>query len=70
MEFHFNKHISRHFKEALETVKHNVLVMGGIVEQQLCNALDSILNNDANLANRVVLEDAGRDGRCGIRSLL
>lgn len=58
MEFHFNKHISGQFNEELETVKHNVLVMGGIVEQQLCNALDSILNNDANLANRVVLEDA------------
>lgn len=58
MEFHFNKHISGQFNEELETVKHNVLVMGGIVEQQLCNALDSILNNDADLANRVVLEDA------------
>lgn len=57
MEFHFNRHISGQFNEELENVKHNVLVMGGIVEQQLCNALDSILNNDADLANRVFMDD-------------
>lgn len=57
MEFHFNKHISGQFNEELENVKHNVLVMGGIVEQQLCNALDSILNNDADLASRVFADD-------------
>ena len=58
MEFHFNKHISGQFNEELENVKHNVLVMGGIVEQQLCNALDSILKNDSELANRVFIDDA------------
>lgn len=58
MEFHFNKHISGQFNEELENVKHNVLVMGGIVEQQLCNALDSILRNDSELANRVFIDDA------------
>lgn len=39
-----NKHISGQFNAELENVRNQVLVMGGLVEQQLTDAIAAIHN--------------------------
>lgn len=55
MELNLNRHISGQFNEELEQIRNDVLQMGGLVEQQLTNALNAVSNLDRNLA-RTVLE--------------
>ena len=50
-------HISRRYNEELEDVRSRVLAMGGLVEQQLLNAMDALENQDASLAQQVVAND-------------
>ncbi len=50
-------HISRQFNEELENVRNQVLKMGGIVEQQMAEAVQALVNGDVELAERVVLND-------------
>jgi phosphate transport system protein len=52
-----NQHISQRFNEELEEVRRKVLLMGGIVEEQLTQALTAMLGGDADLASEVVLND-------------
>lgn len=52
-----NKHISGQFNIELEAVRNNVLAMGGLVEQQLADALLAIENQDIELARRIVETD-------------
>ena len=52
-----NKHISGQFNTELEAVRNNVLAMGGLVEQQLSDALVAIHNQDQDLARRIVETD-------------
>ena len=49
-----NKHISGQFNTELEAVRNNVLAMGGLVEQQLSDALVAIHDQDHDLARRIV----------------
>ncbi len=49
-----NQHISRQFDDELENVLSEVLAMGGLVEQQLVNALKSLIDGDINLAKEVI----------------
>ena len=39
-------HISRRFNEDLERVRNKVLTMGGMVEQQLANAVTALIEGD------------------------
>jgi phosphate transport system protein len=48
------QHISRQFDDELENVHGKVLAMGGLVEQQLNNALKSLIEGDINLAESVI----------------
>ena len=57
MEMHLNKHISGQFNEELEQIRNDVLRMGGLVEQQLTNALNAVNNSDQALAKRVLETD-------------
>lgn len=57
MEFNLNKHISGQFNEELEQIRNDVLKMGGLVEQQLTNALNAVNNKDQSLAKRVLESD-------------
>ena len=57
MEINLNRHISGQFNEELEQIRNDVLKMGGLVEQQLTNALTAVSNSDRNLARRVIETD-------------
>ena len=49
-----NQHISKQFDDELENVRAKVLAMGGLVEQQLNNALKSLIDGDIDLGKAVI----------------
>lgn len=49
-----NKHISGQFNAELEHIRTQVLIMGGLVEQQLTDAIAAMHNQDVELAQRVI----------------
>ena len=51
------RHISRRYDEALEDVRTSVLAMGGLVEEQISQALTALANMDSELGERVVQDD-------------
>lgn len=53
----FNHHISSQFNENLQDVNTQFMSMGGLVEQQVTNAIHSLLDTDAALALKVQFED-------------
>src|SRR6185312_9993038 len=50
-------HISRRFNEDLERVRNKVMTMGGMVEQQLANAVTALIEGDSNLGVSVARDD-------------
>ncbi len=52
-----DSHISRRFNEELEEVRHQVLVMGGLVEKQVADGLTALLNSDSSLGEVVAGAD-------------
>ena len=50
-------HISRQYNEELENVRGQVLKMGGIVEQQMAEAVQALVAGDSELARQVVTND-------------
>ncbi len=56
-QLEINTHISVKFNHELENLKNSVLAMGGLVEQQLSDTLTALANNNAGLAEKVVLND-------------
>ena len=57
-DLHLGEHISRRFNEELEEVRSSVLHMGGVVEEQLANALKVLVNDERSLAAEVIEADA------------
>jgi len=57
-DLHLGQHISRRFNEELEEVRSKVLHMGGVVENQLSNALRVMTNDEFELAKEVVNADS------------
>ncbi|HEY0211603.1 phosphate signaling complex protein PhoU [Acerihabitans sp.] len=53
-----NKHISGQFNAELEHIRTQVMAMGGLVEQQLTDAISAMHSQDEELAKRVVAGDA------------
>lgn len=53
----FKHHISETYNAELERLKTSVLEMGGLVEEQLREAMDSLLNVDSEKAERVIDND-------------
>ena len=51
------RHISRKYDEALEDVRTSVLAMGGLVEEQISNALTALAEMDSELGEQVVRDD-------------
>lgn len=51
------RHISRRYDEALEDVRTSVLEMGGLVEEQITNALAALAEFDSEIGERVVRDD-------------
>ena len=54
---HF-EHTSKQYDTELESVRAKVLDMGGLVEQQIVNALESLIKADVELAIEVMESDA------------
>ncbi len=52
-----NKHISGQFNAELEHIRTQVLTMGGLVEQQLTDAITALHNQDKELADKVIAGD-------------
>lgn len=51
------QHISRKFDEELERLRSDVLAMGGVVEEQIGDAVGAFVNADSELAERVSQRD-------------
>ncbi|GAB56376.1 phosphate transport system protein [Glaciecola punicea ACAM 611] len=60
-QIQLNTHISAKYNQELENLKHSVLTMGGVLEQQLVNTLVALKENAPSLAERVALNDSRID---------
>jgi phosphate transport system protein len=56
-EIKLNTHISGRFNLELENLRNSVLTMGGMVEQQLCDAIAALRDNHMALAEKVIVND-------------
>lgn len=56
-KLNLNKHISGQFNAELEGVLNQVLVMGGLVEQQLTDAITAIHEQNMTMARQIVAND-------------
>jgi len=52
-----SQHISQQFDEDMEGLRHKVLKMGGLVEQQISGAIDALENTDAATAEKIIRND-------------
>ena len=50
-------HISQKFNEELENVRNRVLAMGGLVEQQITDALRALTEGDSELGRAIEQQD-------------
>jgi phosphate transport system protein len=50
-------HISQQFNEELEEIRNLVMGMGGLVEQQLTDALTALVDGDSDLGEQVITND-------------
>lgn len=51
------QHILRQFDQDLESIRTNVLSMGGLVEKQVINCVSALVNADSKLAEQVAMSD-------------
>ena len=51
------EHTSKQFDQELEAVRARVLQMGGLVEEQIINAVDALASGNVELANTVMAND-------------
>lgn len=56
-KFNTGRHISGQFNQELEAVRNHVMTMGGLVEQQLKDALTSVSEHNEDLAQKVLTSD-------------
>lgn len=54
---HLSEHISTQFNEEIESIRERVLAMGGLVEENLNNALTALIKSDAELGEQVAKSD-------------
>lgn len=54
---YLGKHISGQFDAELAHIRTQMMVMGGLVEKQLHDAISTLLNHDINLAEQVIEHD-------------
>ncbi len=57
MEPTHTHHISRQYNAELEEIRSRVLQMGGLVEQQIEQALNALVNGDTSLGEGVIMDD-------------
>ena len=56
-DLHIGEHISRQYNQELEDLRTRVLAMGGLVEQQLKDAVQALVEQSAPLAEQVISKD-------------
>lgn len=56
-KLNLDHHISQQFNEELEDVRNMVMAMGGLVEQQIGDAVAALVEGDSDKGQRVVRED-------------
>lgn len=56
-KLHLDQHISHQFNLELEAIRHKVLNMGGLVEQQVGKSLTALLESDGDLGRAVANAD-------------
>jgi len=54
---HMAEHTSKQFDAELESVRSRVLQMGGLVEEQITRAMESLIAGDMELIDRVIADD-------------
>ena len=57
MDKNSGQHISRQFDAKLEDIRNRVLAMGGLVEENLTNAIKALVENDFDAADAVITND-------------
>ena len=57
MDNKIGHHISQKFNEELEEIRNRVMAMGGLVEQQIQNAIHALTERDSGLAEEVISND-------------
>lgn len=62
-KLHLDQHISQKFNDDLEELKTQLLEMGGLVEQQVIDALKAVETADSSLAERVLANEPEVDRR-------
>lgn len=62
-KLHLDQHISKKFNDDLEELKTQLLEMGGLVEQQIIDAVKAIETADSSLAERVLKNEPEVDKR-------
>ncbi|WP_409524278.1 phosphate signaling complex protein PhoU [Nitrincola sp. MINF-07-Sa-05] len=53
----YSRHISRRFNEELEQIRTQMLAMGGVVERQVSDAVEALVTNNAELAEKSIRVD-------------
>lgn len=56
-KLNLNRHISAQFNHELESVRNQVMQMGGLIEQQLADVLTAMADNNIELAQKVIIKD-------------
>lgn len=56
-KLNLDQHISETYNEELEDIRNQVLAMGGLVEQQIADAMEALENLDGELGENVVYTD-------------
>lgn len=56
-KLNLDHHISQQFNEELEKIRNHVMTMGGMVEQQIADAVRALVEGDSELGQRVVRDD-------------
>ena len=54
-----SEHISKQFNAELEAVRSSVLQMGGLVEEQIEQAIEALTTGNINLIEQVIADDSG-----------
>lgn len=56
-DLHLSSHISKQFNAELDDIRQRVLTMGGLVEQQVADAVRALITGDGSLGDQVVERD-------------
>jgi phosphate transport system protein len=56
-KMNIGQHISQQYNEELEDIRNRVMAMGGLVEQQLVDAVTALVEGDSALGERIISGD-------------